>query len=338
MTVQTNRIVGLDSIRFLCAMIVLIGHFGPPIFKIDAGVATNLLKGISLLFNGPAAVIIFFVVSGFCIHLPTSNGWQMQPVPYYVRRITRIGIPALAALLLYFQLGIEIVKPSYVVLWSIICEIVYYLLYPALLRIKEQIGWIRLIIIAFLAAFVSVLVNLEAATPGSGYLALGNFTWLTGLPCWLTGCWLAENRQRFKELSSTGIWGLRILVIAAAAALQLARFKVQSAFASYSFTLNAFAVLGCLWLGFEIAFASARGSSRILESAGKWSYSLYLIHPAVPGILGMSDLPNDPQTSLMLIAISLPASYAFFLLIESPSHRLSTYLFGRLAKRKVSSE
>jgi len=68
-----NRIKGLDSIRFLLAFTVLVGHMGlqfPDFSKLNNVYIINFLKLFGLIFNGPAAVIIFFILSGFVIHYP----------------------------------------------------------------------------------------------------------------------------------------------------------------------------------------------------------------------------------------------------------------------------
>jgi peptidoglycan/LPS O-acetylase OafA/YrhL len=61
-----KRIKGLDSIRFICAIYVLIGHLGLPLPEILSSASTNnnlknAGKLIGLIFNGPAAVIIFLL-------------------------------------------------------------------------------------------------------------------------------------------------------------------------------------------------------------------------------------------------------------------------------------
>src|SRR5262249_38787338 len=91
------RINGLDSIRFILACWVAIGHIG--LFPLFEGVDTAsklgwLLKGLyNASVNGPAAVIVFFVISGFCIHFPFRNGDFPRLARYYPRRYFRILTP-----------------------------------------------------------------------------------------------------------------------------------------------------------------------------------------------------------------------------------------------------
>ena len=74
-----KRIEGLDSIRFVLAFIVLVGHMGLPLpdfAYFDSVYLINLLKLFGLIFNGPAAGIIFFILSGFVIHYPFIENYN----------------------------------------------------------------------------------------------------------------------------------------------------------------------------------------------------------------------------------------------------------------------
>ena len=117
-----NRLTGLDSIRFICALIVLLGHVSA---QVNIGQDNNaLLKLIQLiincLYNGPAAVLIFFVISGFCIHFPNRERKTFNIPTYYIRRILRISIPSIVALAIYRIVHIEAKYPEYLVMWSLI--------------------------------------------------------------------------------------------------------------------------------------------------------------------------------------------------------------------------
>ena len=69
-----DRIRGLDSIRFIAALIVVFGHgafLDLSAWLDHERMPGRLLVGIyNNLFAGQAAVIVFFLVSGFCIHYP----------------------------------------------------------------------------------------------------------------------------------------------------------------------------------------------------------------------------------------------------------------------------
>ena len=92
----------LDALRFVLALWVTIGH--SEVFPLFAGVdvATRFGRFVthawsSLVFGTPA-VIVFFVISGFCIHLPYQGDAPFPVGRYYLRRYVRILIPVAAAL------------------------------------------------------------------------------------------------------------------------------------------------------------------------------------------------------------------------------------------------
>lgn len=82
------------------------------------------------IFTGHLAVIAFFVVSGFCIHYPYRNAF-LPARAFWVARLIRIMIPATVAMALAQSLGMkEYNFADGYILWSIVCEIFYYLAYP----------------------------------------------------------------------------------------------------------------------------------------------------------------------------------------------------------------
>jgi peptidoglycan/LPS O-acetylase OafA/YrhL len=98
-----THIHGLDTIRFFCALWVVMGHFGAPPLPafIDKSTLPGLLTiGIyNNLTSGPAAVIVFFVISGLCIHFPHAVTLSIpNGGTYLVRRYLRIVPPMLVAI------------------------------------------------------------------------------------------------------------------------------------------------------------------------------------------------------------------------------------------------
>jgi peptidoglycan/LPS O-acetylase OafA/YrhL len=223
------------------------------------------------------------------------------------------------------------------VLWSIICEVIYYILYPALLLASKRVGWIPLIMGSFFIAASLCLTHLhEIAAMAHDYQALGwSRTWIVGLPVWLLGCWLAENRQKFNAVTNRKIWFLRLSIFSLSVVLRVFKFHVHFIVFSNCFTMNAFALLIPAWVGIELASAGKLGVSRILEWMGGWSYSLYLVHNVVPTYLAMAGVPKNLDSEwyhLFTIAVALVASFIFYRLIEKPSHLLAVYASRRAPK------
>ena len=333
------RVGGLDSIRFVCAFIVVLFHFGlvtRATFGTDPrGLAAVSRAVLGCLFDGPAAVIVFFVISGFCIHFPFRQDPAVNISSYYSRRLIRIGVPALVALCLWTWVGVKLEPQDAGIFWSIICEVEYYLLYPVLLRLRLRFGWWSLIVVSQVLAYILALSHIPDIQRVVGsYPAFGWYNWVIGLPCWLLGCWLADVFEHFPRPSAPLIWLSRIGIFVLSAMLQALRFHGGSVYLSNAFTLNLFAVPACFWLGLEIAYRRKSPAPAVLEWAGKWSYSLYLMHPVVPGLLSMSIwlLPDLSSSAGNLVPIfgSLLIAYGFYLVIEAPAHRFAIAVSRRL--------
>src|SRR5713101_2081177 len=155
--IGTARVRGLDSIRFICAVWVLIGHAGPLPYIRDIDQSTTigfLMRGaLNNFISGPAAVIVFFVISGFCIHFPYRHAGSVQLFPYFARRHIRILVPVAAAILLGGLVGVKLPIFQDSILWSLVCEEVYYSLYPLILKARARWGWVNLIGVAFIGAY-----------------------------------------------------------------------------------------------------------------------------------------------------------------------------------------
>lgn len=241
-------------------------------------------------------------------------------------------MPALAAICLYKLLKIELKAPEFGTLWSIECEIIYYLIYPIIFYLRKYTQLNIIIIITYVISTIILLLNLDIlAKEHNGYPALGiTLTWLIGLPCWLLGCWLAENFSKFKALSFSKIWALRFSIVFIVLILHIIKFHLHHIIASNCFTLNAFAILGCIWLGFEIVYYLHQEPNTVLEGLGKWSYSLYLFHPIVGDLLVYLKLVNFKYQHMLIILSCFIVSYIFYLVIEKPSHKLAVFLSSKV--------
>lgn len=332
------RVRGLDTLRFILASWVVFGHLGFLGLDIQpkAGLS-QIARGLfANLFSGPAAVIVFFLISGFCIHFPYRSGKQIAPLPYYSRRYVRILLPMVGAIALGRLANTPLTLLNDSILWSLLCEEIYYAIYPALILLKNNIGWKALLV---LSACVSVAVL--AVDPRAGdYPSYGfSLNWLLGLPCWLMGCWLAENFERRPPASVTlsSIWTWRLGIWFLSSLTSVLRFHTPI---GYPWTLNLFAVVALFWLEREIAFFSAHPPLSSLEWAGKWSYSLYLVHlPLATLSLSLLGGPaRGPLRWLFQVTFTYVGCYLFYLLVEKPSHHLArrlSVLVGALQKKRL---
>ncbi len=331
---RAARIRGLDSIRFICAAIVVVAHTGQP--PLRAGIDTHTLAGrlldglLGSLTSSAAAVIAFFVISGFCIHYAHARTNTIRNLgEYYARRYVRILIPALAALAGAKMLHLAMSLFDQSILWSVAAEIIYYGLYPLLLLVRRRMGsWLPLIGLAYVG---SVLVASTDPMAGA-YPVFGlRGNWLLALPCWLLGCWLADLviRGRTKG-AERWVWPLRGVVWAAMIACSVLRYHTPI---GYPWSLNIFAILVMVWLAAELNRYLTREPVGWLEWAGKWSYSLYVTHKLTFILLAPLYLEG---LGLVLgwtirFGLLLAGAYVFYLAVERPSHLLAYAVGKRLA-------
>jgi len=89
----------LNVMRFISAVWAALFHMAAsPLNKaIFSPKIDWMRKWLILPFSGLAAVMVFFVISGFCIHFPYATGKPLRLPPFYLQRFTRIGLPLLAA-------------------------------------------------------------------------------------------------------------------------------------------------------------------------------------------------------------------------------------------------
>jgi peptidoglycan/LPS O-acetylase OafA/YrhL len=326
-----KRIVGLDSIRAICALWVVFGHLGAPPLTAGLDESNIFSKLIGAIYgnfwSGPAAVIVFFVISGFCIHYPFSASLRIPSLSsYYLRRYLRIGIPLVVAVALSRMLSVDYSLFSDSILWSLIAELVYYTIYPLLLVVRRSVrSWLIFIVVSMMLAFV-----LAATRPLAGnYPSFGNaLNWLLGLPVWLAGCWLADrvSRDQLPSVPSPKlIWLWRGLVLLSAMACSVLRFHSPL---GYPWTLNIFGIFASLWLSREIVWYMASPPRKFLELIGVWSYSIYLVHVLAASLYKKIPMPNMGFIlnwfSLMIFVFV--SSFLFYKVVEWPSHHLARSL------------
>ena len=118
---------------------------------------------------------------------------------------------------------------------------------------------------------------------------------------------------------SVAIWTWRLAVFAAAGLCSVLRFHSPI---GYPWTLDLFSVLVLFWLYREVSFRSEMPANAVLEWAGRWSYSLYLMHAvaATRYDIVFRSIDGGLAGWFGKIAFVLIACYLFHLLVEWPSH------------------
>lgn len=289
----------------------------------------SLAHGWGTLFYGLPAVIVFFVISGFCIHLPFLNVEQFSIGKYYARRYTRILVPVVGFLLVYWSVGHKLQfwgEHSVLwqsVLWSLLCEEIYYLVYPLLMRLRKRVSWK-----VILPSSMAVSVVLAALKPeAQSFHEFGPVqTAVILYPVWLLGCVLAEQVEGLTTaVSAIQIWGWRLLAWFGSWVVLMLHFHSRIHAMQ---TCLWFGALAYFWLKKEIARARTKGPPNWMAWAGAWSYSLYLMH--VPGTEVFQKLPLPFLGHILDWVATMTCaclfSYVFYLVVERPSHRLARRL------------
>jgi peptidoglycan/LPS O-acetylase OafA/YrhL len=327
---QLLRYPILDALRFVLAFWVAVAHHG--MFPLFGGMdeATRagrfLPHAWSTVVYGTPAVIVFFVISGFCIHLPFSGTRRLAIGRFYLRRYTRILIPVAGALALYRVFGQRLhffgegsilwASP----LWSLLCEEIYYAAYPLLRFFRNRFGWTPLLAGSFLGSAVINALQPHAVR-WHNFGPVGTAAIL--LPIWLLGALLAEQAASVPVLSSSArIWMWRFAAWLGCWASEMLHFKLGI---HAPVTMVPFGVLAYFWVRNEIAYVRHQAPNSWLVAAGAWSYSLYLMHGQGMDLYSRLRIPylGFNLDWIFTMGSALLFAWLFYLLVERPSHRFA---------------
>lgn len=319
----------LDALRFVLALWVMMSHVHPtplPAGTAESPVLYFLSHAWATVVFGVPAVMAFFVISGFCIHLPFRSTERLPLGRYYARRYIRVVLPCLAALPLFVAVSPNRTLLSTTsllwrsALWSLLCEEIYYALYPALLWARRRYGWAPLLCVSFVVSPLLAIRHFHSM----GWYDLGPWSTAAILyPVWILGCVLAEQVERLSgAVSHWEIWGWRGVVWGASWACEMLHFHGG---VSYTQTLAGFGILCFFWIRKELLYARHQQPSKWLILGGAWSYSLYLTNWPMISIFKRSLIPaaDSFPNRLACYGFVLATAYVFFLLVERPLHRIA---------------
>ncbi|MEK8127479.1 acyltransferase [Paenibacillus filicis] len=109
-----KRFEQLDSIRGVACLMVLLYHFlllfpqfVEPIMNVDGYWLIKLIRytPLRVIWAGYEAVMLFFVLSGFVLALPFLTSRHTPYIPFAIKRIFRIYIPYIVAILIAITLS-----------------------------------------------------------------------------------------------------------------------------------------------------------------------------------------------------------------------------------------
>ncbi len=311
---------------------------------------------------GWGGVAIFFVISGFCIHLSYERSTAKQFKVFFARRFFRIYPPYLVTLIFFAvffpptKLGFHSFRDfaqlvshlfllhnmngnsSYAIngpFWSIAVEVQLYVLYPLLLWLVRRFGWKR-------ALCLTVAIELTMRTIRGWHYAGGQSdpTWFSLSPfafwfSWSAGAVLADDFLKEKPLflRESPLWLWPSITL-------LCYFiKPLFYFCFVSIALSTANIMAYL-LSRPISprrqknFALA-SLSRHLGWIGVISYSVYLIHDPLISLVPILLKTLFPASNifptinficcLLIWPFVLFVSYGFYRWVEKPSIKLGKW-------------
>lgn len=379
-----GRITELDSLRGIAAFTVLVHHcvLAFPIVSTffnsrDAFGANPIIKflmfsPLHVLWNGHAAVILFFILSGFVLSISHYTDSKPDYGNYIIKRMCRLYIPyftiiTISVLLLNFYKGDKTttglsdwlrgmwetrISPSEYIqllffqgnmhnvgttLWTIIIEIEVSIILPFFFTLIKRMNFVSnlLFIVGFNIAF-KILNHLHFTT------YIPDFQNMYYVPFFLIGGVMFKYRN---EISNTNLSpGLLTLVLAAIfffynyewIMVWLVKYNNKSPL--YVFSDYMIGISGILLI--SICIMDIPGLKKVMNNSvfsflGKISYSLYLIHPIILLFLVYTfNTLSYNALIFIILAASVLLSWGYYMAVEEPSMKLGKYLAKKLRPNK----
>jgi peptidoglycan/LPS O-acetylase OafA/YrhL len=357
---MSSRLSSIDALRGLAALWVFAYHLwnalapayspqGHPRDHVSFAADTPAAVVVSypLCAYGYTGVGLFFVLSGFCIHLPQARRFHrkgdddLKPREFFRRRFWRL-YPAYAASLLLGAAGLAAmggvapqiaqyvlvnaafllaVKPDALslgpVYWTLWYEVQFYLLYPLLLKVVRRVGFgpVALVLLGCELAFALLPVP-DALKPVAPHF---EWVFLRRYFEWFLGMWLAERvaSGRFLPRSVGMLIAVGGAVVGVVGSHTPALWPVHELFlAVASFGVVAVAVA-------PRTEAEPGWFRRQLVRLGDCSYSLYLIHmPMMRLIYATADRVAGDAAGWVFAAASVvlvpTTAWVWYRLFEKP--------------------
>lgn len=107
---DSHRFQELDALRGLAAITVVLSHFAL-VFPTSRVYQVAVSTPLHLFLNGPEAVILFFLLSGFVLSALWSRSRKQGYAKYCSKRLIRLCIPFYAALLIAYLFDLHFYSP-----------------------------------------------------------------------------------------------------------------------------------------------------------------------------------------------------------------------------------
>jgi peptidoglycan/LPS O-acetylase OafA/YrhL len=328
----------------------------------------SLITGFALypFTLGWIGVPIFFVISGFCIHLSFQRVVVDPFMNFYIRRFFRIYPPYLFALLL-FALAFPDTRMAFTKLnqwaqlithlslihnyipwciwgingnfWTVAVEVQLYIIFPVLLFAARHWGWRNAL---FFASMIELTCQVITIYHQARFGALPIYLCMSPLFYWFSWSIGAGLAQAYLD-DQTLKWFLRIpawfWLISGMATAELPAH-------AFSFTFFALFTANILWRMLhrsQIESTKMTVLGRHFRTTGLWSYSIYLVHhPILKSVLGayLTSFPHLKDRPLLYFVagasswiIIFPISGLIYRFVEVPSILLGKVFLTVWARR-----
>jgi peptidoglycan/LPS O-acetylase OafA/YrhL len=311
---------------------------------------------------GWTGVQLFLIISGYLIHMSylKSKSEKYDFRKFYLRRFFRIYPPYLVVLLfLAFQYNRDILKSgeklwdffSHLIMtynlqdstffsfngafWSLALEVQLYLIYPLFLIIRKKVGIQKTVYLLLFLYLIFTLIFNYFYFPNF-YYALQNFVFKSWI-VWGLGAFLAEKHFENKQLFKVSGWGLfGLLVLVSMVKTNVITLKINDLIwacfyiALINYYLNIKRIVPKIW-------------EKFIASVGESSYSMYLVHQPIIGMLiGSLTLLGISKTrpifhifdGIVIFFIVFIFSKGLFYLLEKPSIEFGKKLISSLKSRQ----
>lgn len=337
-------VTALDPLRGIAALAVVVHHAAQAWGVANDGASAS---ATTFAWLGAWGVTLFFVLSGFCIHLPQARAFSLDRhheidwARFAKRRARRLLPTHYASLILSSVVGsfvqTNIIKAPTVaafcahvfmvhvwyaplfysingVFWSIAIEVHFYICYPVYLWLRDRLGTAGTTI--FLVFVGLAIYGIASALLHGGPRWVLQHLFLVAWWQWALGADLAEMYVRGKATRWTSVLSFRFapvmfLILSIAAGLKdPALHGLHLRF--WILPLLCGGLLGSLVIR-EYPYIP------FLSYTGIYSYSIYLIHPvafavlfAIRGYRGLPPAIGIPTT----VVLATFVSWLFFMLVE----------------------
>jgi peptidoglycan/LPS O-acetylase OafA/YrhL len=359
-----RRIPALDAVRGIAACAVVVHHS----YQQHIGAGTPSPAGAIAQWLGSWGVALFFVLSGFCIHLPQARriaegqasvrwgvfvkrrAWRLLPT-HYASLMVAAGVacfapsailsrPTLAAFVSHVFMVHTLSAATFgsinAVFWSIAIEFHFYATYPVLLRLRRMLGPFLVPCLLLMGLLTYWLASLSL---DSNVRSVGQRLFIVSWWQWALGAAMAElyvrgAAGRFARIvdfrGAAWLWGLASLAIGLSDPIVF-RLHVR---------YWALPIVCALLLGALLVRPPRSRLFRLWRPIGTFSYSLYLIHPvalALLLLLPLGALPFVLRLTIDAVAALLMA-WVFFLSVERHFLNVPSDARAQPARQRPSSK